>query len=776
MTERLLPPINLPMLSLPEIVVLPGMVVPVELDDAAQAVVDAARAGSDGQLLIAPRLADRYPVYGAIAEIEQVGRLPGGEPAAVLRASARAKIGSGVSGPGAALWIEAAPVDDPEPTAETRELAAEYKRLVIAVLQRRNAWQVVDSVQRVNDPSELADLAGYASYLSAEQKRELLETPEVDARLRLVIEWAREHLAELEVSEKIRDDVRDGMEKSQREFLLRQQLAAIRKELGEDEPEGAEDYRTRVSEAVLPDKVREAALREVGKLERASDQSPEAGWIRTWLDTVLDLPWNERTVDSTDIGAARAVLDADHHGLDDVKDRIVEYLAVRARRAERGLEIVGGRGSGAVLALVGPPGVGKTSLGESVAHALGRKFVRVALGGVRDEAEIRGHRRTYVGALPGRIVRAITEAGSMNPVVLLDEVDKVGSDFRGDPAAALLEVLDPAQNHTFRDHYLEVELDLSDVLFLATANVADTIPPALLDRMELITLDGYTEDDKVAIARQHLVPRQLSRAALSDDDVTISDEALRRIAAEYTREAGVRQLERALTRVLRKVATKLASSPGPLVVDDATLRDYLGRPRFTPESAERTAVPGVATGLAVTGTGGDVLFIEASAMDGTAGLTLTGQLGDVMKESAQIALSYLRSHGAAHGIDTATLDRSVHLHVPAGAVPKDGPSAGVTMVTALASLASGRPVRADVGMTGEVTLNGRVLPIGGVRQKLLAAQRAGLKTVFLPERNEPDLEDVPADVLAELDVRPVGDVADILAYALDTATAHEVAA
>ncbi len=776
MTERLLPPINLPMLSLPEIVVLPGMVVPVELDDAAQAVVDAARAGSDGQLLIAPRLADRYPVYGAIAEIEQVGRLPGGEPAAVLRASARAKIGSGVSGPGAALWIEAAPVDDPEPTAETRELAAEYKRLVIAVLQRRNAWQVVDSVQRVNDPSELADLAGYASYLSAEQKRELLETPDVDARLRLVIEWAREHLAELEVSEKIRDDVRDGMEKSQREFLLRQQLAAIRKELGEDEPEGAEDYRTRVSEAALPDKVRDAALREVGKLERASDQSPEAGWIRTWLDTVLDLPWGISTSDLTDIAEARAVLDADHHGLDDVKDRIVEYLAVRARRAERGLEIVGGRGSGAVLALVGPPGVGKTSLGESVAHALGRKFVRVALGGVRDEAEIRGHRRTYVGALPGRIVRAITEAGSMNPVVLLDEVDKVGSDFRGDPAAALLEVLDPAQNHTFRDHYLEVELDLSDVLFLATANVADTIPPALLDRMELITLDGYTEDDKVAIARQHLVPRQLSRAALSDDDVTISDEALRRIAAEYTREAGVRQLERALTRVLRKVATKLASSPEPLVVDDTTLRDYLGRPRFTPESAERTAVPGVATGLAVTGTGGDVLFIEASAMDGTAGLTLTGQLGDVMKESAQIALSYLRSHGAAHGIDTATLNRSVHLHVPAGAVPKDGPSAGVTMVTALASLASGRPVRADVGMTGEVTLNGRVLPIGGVRQKLLAAQRAGLKTVFLPERNEPDLEDVPADVLAELDVRPVGDVADILAYALDTASAHQVAA
>jgi ATP-dependent Lon protease len=399
-----------------------------------------------------------------------------------------------------------------------------------------------------------------------------------------------------------------------------------------------------------------------------------------------------------------------------------------------------------------------------VARALGRKFVRVSLGGVRDEAEIRGHRRTYVGALPGRIVRAIAEAGSMNPVVLLDEVDKVGSDFRGDPAAALLEVLDPAQNHTFRDHYLEVELDLSDVVFLATANVADTIPSALLDRMEVVTLDGYTEDDKVAIARTHLLPRQLERAALSENEVTITDGALRRIAAEYTREAGVRQLERALAKVLRKVATKLAAQDGPIEVDD--LRDYLGRPRFTPESAERTAVPGVATGLAVTGTGGDVLFIEANATDGDARLTLTGQLGDVMKESAQIALSYLR----AHRPDLAPeLDRVIHLHVPAGAVPKDGPSAGVTMVTALASLASGRLVRADVGMTGEVTLNGRVLPIGGVKQKLLAAQRAGLKTVFVPARNEPDLDDVPAEVLAELDVRPVGDVAEILAYALESA-------
>jgi ATP-dependent Lon protease len=759
--------LTLPILSLPDLVVLPGMVVPVELDSDARAVIDAARAGSDGQLLLAPRLADRYPTYGVLAEIEQVGRLPGGSPAAVLRAGRRAKLGSGVPGPGAALWVEAETVDEEPVTDAVRELATEYKGVVVAILQRRNAWQVIDTVQRITDPSELADMAGYAPYLSDEQKRQLLETPDVHERLTLVLAWAREQLAELEVTEKIRDDVREGMDKRQREFLLREQLAAIRKELGEDEPDGAEDYRTRVEAAELPDKVREAALREVGKLERASDQSPEAGWIRTWLDTVLDLPWTDRTTDNADIATAREVLDADHHGLDDVKDRIVEYLSVRARRAERGMEIVGGRGSGAVLALVGPPGVGKTSLGESVARALGRKFVRVALGGVRDEAEIRGHRRTYVGALPGRIVRAITEAGSMNPVVLLDEIDKVGSDFRGDPAAALLEVLDPAQNHTFRDHYLEVDLDLSDVLFLATANVAETIPAALYDRMEVVNLDGYTEDDKVSIARTHLLPRQLERAALSADEVSISDEALRRIAGEYTREAGVRQMERALARVLRKVATRLATDSGPVAVDETNLTDFLGRPRFLPESAERTSVPGVATGLAVTGAGGDVLFIEATSMAGESRLTLTGQLGDVMKESAHIALSYLRSRGAAHGIDGTSFDRAVHLHVPAGAVPKDGPSAGVTMVTALASLASGRPVRSDVGMTGEVTLNGRVLPIGGVKQKLLAAQRAGLKTVFIPQRNEPDLDDVPAEVLSELDVRPVGDVAQILDYALD---------
>ncbi|WP_200869737.1 endopeptidase La [Mycobacterium asiaticum] len=767
---------SLPVLFATDTIVLPGMVVPIALDDAARAAVDAAQASDSRELLVAPRLEDRYPTHGVVAKILQVGRIAGGGTAAVVRGERRAHIGAGASGPGAALWVEVTEVPDAETTDEIKALAAEYKKLLLAVLQRRDAWQIIDYVNSLTDPSALADTSGYASYLSDVQKREMLETIDVGRRLRLLIDWTSEHLAEVEVNDKIAEDVREGMEKTQKEFLLRQQLAAIRKELGEGEPEGSEDYRARVEAANLPEKVREAALREVGKLERASDQSPESGWIRTWLDTVLDLPWNVRTEDSTDLVAARAILDADHHGLDDVKDRIVEYLAVRTRRAQRGMQVVGGRGSGAVMVLAGPPGVGKTSLGESVARALGRKFVRVALGGVRDEAEIRGHRRTYVGALPGRIVRAIGEAESMNPVVLLDEIDKVGSDYRGDPSAALLEVLDPAQNHTFRDHYLDLDLDLSDVVFLATANVIENIPSALLDRMELVQIDGYTEDDKVAIARDYLLPRQQERAALTEDEVTVTDAALRKIAADYTREPGVRQFERLLAKALRKVTTKLAENSQPVTVDEPDLVSYLGRPRFTPESAERTAVPGVATGLAVTGLGGDVLYIEAGSTEGEPGLQLTGQLGEVMKESAQIALSYVRSHAAELGVDPVKLDRRIHVHVPAGAVPKDGPSAGVTMVTALVSMATGRQVRSDVGMTGEVTLNGRVLPIGGVKQKLLAAQRAGLSTVFIPARNEPDLDDVPAEVLETLTVKPMTDVAEIVAQALESAETVTAAA
>ncbi|WP_419997750.1 endopeptidase La [Streptomyces boninensis] len=788
-------PLTLPVLPLDDEVVLPGMVVPLDLNDAeVRAAVEAAQADARGagrkpRVLLVPRVDGSCAGTGVLGRVEQVGRLADGDPGALIRGVTRIKIGAGTTGPGAALWVEGTEIDDetPDPLpGSVTELMKEYKAVAAGWLRKRGAWQVVDRVQQIDDPGALADNSGYSPFLSVEQRVQLLETADPVARLKLATAWLKEHVAEQNVAEDIAKDVQEGVDKQQREFLLRRQLDAVRKELrelnGESDEEDSDDYRARVEAADLPEKVREAALKEVDKLERSSDQSPEGGWIRTWLDTVLEMPWSETTEDAYDIAGAKEILDADHAGLDDVKERITEYLAVRKRRTERGLGLVGGRRAGAVLALVGPPGVGKTSLGESVARAMGRKFVRVALGGVRDEAEIRGHRRTYVGALPGRIVRAIKEAGSMNPVVLLDEIDKVGSDFRGDPAAALLEVLDPAQNHTFRDHYLEVELDLSDVVFLATANVLEAIPEALLDRMELVRLDGYTEDEKVTIARDHLLPRQLERAGLESGEVTIEDEALRKLAGEYTREAGVRNLERSIARLLRKVAAKheLGDQELPFTVGARQLRPLIGRPHHTPESAQdpderRTAVPGVATGLAVTGAGGDVLFIEASLADpesGGSGLTLTGQLGDVMKESAHIALSFLRSHGAELELPVADLkDRGVHLHVPAGAVPKDGPSAGITMTTALASLLSGRQVRTDVAMTGEVSLTGRVLPIGGVKQKLLAAHRAGVTTVIIPKRNEPDLDDVPAEVLEKLEVHPVSDVRKVLDIALTPATA-----
>src|SRR4249920_1574618 len=593
--------LTLPVLPVDDEVVLPGMVVPLETSQPeVGAAIDAARMPSrqvpgmrsetKARVLLVPRLADRgLAGVGTLAVVEQVGRLPGGQPGAVVRGTSRVKIGSGTTGPGAALWVEGTVVDETGRGPRADELAQQYKSLVTGILQQRGAWQVIDAIQQLDDASAIADRAGYASYLTTAQKVQLLQTADLVERLDLVIAWTKEHLAELEVAESIRKDVSEGMEKQQKEFLLRQQLAAVRKELADlngDSATEEDDYRARVEAANLPENVHEAAMREVDKLERTSDQSPEVGWIRTWLDTVLDIPWDERTEDAYDIAGARQILDEDHTGLDDVKDRIIEYLAVRKRRSDRGLGVVGGRRSGAVLALVGPPGVGKTSLGESVARAMGRKFVRVSLGGVRDEAEIRGHRRTYVGALPGRIVRAIREAGSMNPVILLDEVDKVGSDYRGDPAAALLEVLDPAQNHTFRDHYLEVELDLSDVVFLATANVLEAIPEPLMDRMEPIALDGYTEAEKVTIARGHLLPRQLERAGLDAADVNLTDDALRRLATEYTREAGVRALERSIARVLRKIAARLSSGEAelPVTVGPDDLHGYIGHPRFTPET------------------------------------------------------------------------------------------------------------------------------------------------------------------------------------------------
>jgi ATP-dependent Lon protease len=766
--------ITLPLLSLQSGVVLPGMVFTMALEsDEAKAAAEAA-GSAGGRLLLVPHIEGRYATVGVVSEIVEQGELPGGLPAVVVRGDARAVVGTGVPGTGRALWVEAEPATETATsTAAVTELAREYRAVLENILLSRGAGRMAAQLREVADPSALADLSGYSPDLSLGQKVQVLETLDVEQRLRLVLGWARDTLADLALRERIKTDVEEGMERTQREFLLRRQLEAIRKELGElgGAPGGGEpdDYRSTIAERDLPGHVRSAVLREVDKLERTSEQSPEGGWIRTWLDTVLELPWGSESVDRIDVAEAAAILDADHDGLTDVKERILEHLAVRKLQAERGLVPVDGRGAGAILALVGPPGVGKTSLGESVARALGRKFVRVSLGGVRDEAEIRGHRRTYVGAQPGRLVRALREAGTMNPVLLLDEVDKLGADFRGDPSAALLEVLDPAQNHTFHDHYLDIDLDLSKVMFIATANIVDTIPGPLLDRMEVIRLDGYTEIEKVAIARHHLLARQAGRAALRSEEVEVTDDALRSIVGDYTREAGVRSLERELGRLLRKVATKLAAgeAAAPVCIDAGDVAGWLGRPRFFFEAADRTSVPGVVTGLAVTGAGGDVLFVEATVADGPEGLTLTGQLGDVMKESAEIALSYVRSHAADLGIEPdAFRGKRFHVHVPAGAVPKDGPSAGVTITTALVSLLRDVPVRAVVGMTGEVTLRGRVLPIGGVRQKVLAAHRAGLTEVVLPMRNGPDLEDVPEEVRSAMRFHLAAEIAEVLAPAL----------
>ena len=763
---------NLPLLPLRSGVVLPGMVFTVGLEtDEARAASEAA-SSADGTVVIVPFIDGRYASVGVVAEIMESGALPGGMPAIAVRGVERARLGTAVPGTGSALWVEVEVVAEAPASEGTTELAREYRAVVENILLSRGAGRLAERLAEVTEPGRVADMAGYSPDLSLDQKVEVLETLDVAARLRLVIAWSREVLADLALRERIKTDVEEGMEKTQREFLLRRQLESIKKELGQlsaDDEDQPDDYRAMAGQRPLPDAVRKAVEREIDKLERMSEQNPEHGWIRTWLDTVFELPWGEESEDRLDIPEAARILDEDHDGLTDVKDRILEHLAVRKLQAERGLTPLGGRGGGAILSLVGPPGVGKTSLGESVARALGRSFVRVALGGVRDEAEIRGHRRTYVGAQPGRLVRALREAGTMNPVVLLDEVDKLGADYRGDPSSALLEVLDPAQNHTFRDHYLEVELDLSKVLFLATANVIDTIPGPLLDRMEVIRLDGYTEEEKVAIARHHLVGRQRARAALGEEDVTVTEDALRTIVADYTREAGVRSLERELGRLMRKVASRIASDPSaaPVAVDVDDVRGWLGRPVYFFESADRTAVPGVATGLAVTGVGGDVLYVEASVMDGPEGLTLTGQLGDVMKESAEIALSYVRSHADDLGIDPGSFaGKRFHLHVPAGAIPKDGPSAGVTMTSALVSLLRGEPVRSVVGMTGEVTLQGRVLPIGGVRQKVLAAHRAGLTTVVLPARNGPDLEDVPEAVRDQMSFHLATDISEVLAVAL----------
>ncbi len=790
--------------------------------------------GDDERVVLVPRHENEFLDVGTIAEVTERLRLPGGGHAVAISGEHRALIGAAQTGPEGELRVEVDERPDEVPVdGRTRELEREYRATVEEILELRgDDGRIAAFLRAIAEPGALADSAGYSPNLSYEQKVQLLRTLDVTERLELSVKLQRESLAELQIRKRIREDVQEGAEKQQREYFLRKQMDSIRKELGEDDASVADEYRTKIEDADMPEDVQEQALKELARLERMGEQTGESSMIRTYLDWLIAVPWGKRSDEHLDPVAARAVLDADHAGLEDVKDRVTEYLAVRKLREDRGIEA--DPKSGAILTLIGPPGTGKTSIGESIARATGREFVRMSLGGVRDEAEIRGHRRTYIGALPGRLVRALRDAGTMNPVILLDEVDKVGADWRGDPSAALLEVLDPAQNHSFRDHYLDVELDLSQVMFLATANVADTIPGPLLDRMEVIRFDGYTSEEKLAIAKGYLWPRQRDRNGLREDEVQISDEVLRTIISEYTREAGVRNLERELGTVLRKTATKIASTQSPAGADAApaseeqtepigkdtaspaqsnghvpdaevakaakkakatkkakaakaekttpvkidleTVRDALGRQKFFQESASRTATPGVATGLAVTGTGGDVLFVEATRIktsDSGSGsgsnLVLTGQLGDVMKESAQIALSYVRGHAEELGIPSSAFEghSEFHVHVPAGAIPKDGPSAGVTMVTALASLLSGRPVKHTVGMTGEVTLQGRVLPIGGLKQKALAAHAAGLTDVILPERNRGDLDEIPEEVREQMAFHPVMTVQEVLDRALE---------
>jgi ATP-dependent Lon protease len=771
--QRLEFPISLPVLPLKDAVVFPQSMSPLAIgQERSVGLIDDVVSGDRLLALVtakdssieAPGWDDLYDV-GTVALIHKMIKVPDGTLRILVQGIARVRLDNRlVEDPYLVGEFSALPdvlVDSPEVEALTRNVQGLFGRIIGLAPYLPEELQL--AAANVDDPSALCHLvASTLRTIKTDERQQILEEVDVEQRLRLVSQILSRELEVFELGSRIQSQVQSEMEKGQREYFLRQQLKAIQQELGEVDPELAEvnELREQLNALDLPEEARKAADRELGRLEKLPPAAAEYGVIRTYLEWVLTLPWRKYTPDNLDLEHARKVLDDDHFDLDKVKERIIEYLAVARLRNEI---------SGQILCFVGPPGVGKTSLGHSIANALGRKFVRLSVGGVRDESEIRGHRRTYIGSMPGSIIRSLRDAESSNPLMLIDEIDKMGADWRGDPASAMLEVLDPEQNRTFRDHYLDLPFDLSKVLFICTANTIDTIPGPLLDRMDVISLSGYTEDEKLGIAKRYLVPKQLALHGLSRSQLTLSDKVLRTIIREYTREAGVRNLERRLADVCRKAATLIAKGKAQKTrVDEARVREWLGPRRFAANVRKRTSDPGVATGLAYTAVGGDVLFIEATAYTGKGKLTITGQLGDVMQESAQAALSWVRSHTGEIGVpDDWFSEHDVHIHVPAGAVPKDGPSAGVTMATAIASLVKGVPVADDVGMTGEITLTGQVLPIGGLREKSLAAQRAGLKRVIFPRENEPDLAELPPETRNSLEFIPADKIQDVFAAAFD---------
>jgi len=762
-------PREVPVLPLRDLVVFPFSVLPLSVGIArsVKLVEEAMEADSivglfaSGDKSIEEPSADQVHQTGTLARILRVVKAEDGTLQVVVQGLERIRVLAWLAHDGYLKARVAVAVESVETDLETEALMANLKQLGREIVQLSPTIpnEAAQFLATITDPRYLAYLIAANSQLEAPDAQKLLEIDSIRDKLRALVMHLGHQKEVLSLGQKIRTEAKEEMEKDQREYFLRQQMKAIQKELGEmDEASSvADEYKQKLAKAALPEEARKEAERELKRLSGMSAQSPEHSMIKTYLDWMVELPWNTASEDQLDVVNARKILDEDHYDLQEVKDRIIEFLAVRKLFKERGIQREKqedgktGRAMGAILCFVGPPGVGKTSLGQSIARALGRKFTRMSLGGMRDEAEIRGHRRTYIGSMPGRVMQAIKRAGTRNPVFMLDEIDKVGSDWRGDPSSALLEVLDPAQNGTFRDHYLNVDFDLSDVMFVTTANQLEPIPAPLRDRMEIIQLDGYTEYEKVKIAQEHLVKRQLAANGLREGELVFSEDALRKIVQDYTREAGVRNLERQIGTICRKSVTRIASGETAVPITPDVVREMLRKEKFESESSESIEIPGIATGLAVTPVGGDILFIEATRMKGKGEFSLTGQLGDVMKESARIAHSYVRSKATELGVDAELFAQSdVHVHVPAGATPKDGPSAGVAMTMAMASLFTGRPVRGDVGMTGEITLRGRVLPIGGVKMKVLAAHRAGLTTVILPKRNERDLEDVPEDVRSRM--------------------------